>query len=135
MIADDATPRVDRPVEVFGPLPPQREGQYLTMTICGTGADPSERGHWESPAHVQQRIDGAVRRLRRKLEKRDEKISGLKRRIADLEHALAVKDVEAKRLPREVTRAVQEALCNVRLIPLVGLGQSARILEVKSSPG
>ena len=43
-----------------GPLPPQREGQYQTMTICGTSDDPAERGHWSSPAHVQWRIDKAV---------------------------------------------------------------------------
>lgn len=71
--------------------------------------------------------DLQVRRLRRKLEKRDKKISGLKRRIAELEHALAVKD-----LPRNVTKAVQEALCNVRMIPVLGIGAD-RILEVKSS--
>ena len=77
--------------------------------------------------------DLEVSRLRRKLAKRDEKIAGMKRRIQELEHALAVKDVEAKRLPRDVTRAVQEALCNVRMIPVMGIGKSARILEVKSS--
>lgn len=78
-------------------------------------------------------VDRQIERLRRKLEKRDEKIAGFKRRIADLEHALAVKDVEVKRLPRDVTRAVQEALCNVRMIPVLGIGNDARILEVKSS--
>jgi hypothetical protein len=46
--------------EGLGPLPPQREGQYLTMTICGTNDDPAECGHWSSPAHVQWRIDKAV---------------------------------------------------------------------------
>ena len=74
-----------------------------------------------------------IGRLRRKLAKRDEKIAGMKRRIADLEHALAVKDIEVKRLPRDVTRAVQEALCNVRMIPVLGVGTDARIVEVKSS--
>jgi hypothetical protein len=46
--------------EGLGPLPPQREGQYLTMTICGTNDDPAECGHWSSPAHVKWRIDTAV---------------------------------------------------------------------------
>lgn len=87
----------------------------------------------ESLNAVGSPVERHVRRLRRKLEKRDEKIAGLKRRIADLEHALAVKDVEVKRLPRDVTRAVQEALCNVRMIPVLGIGKDARILEVKSS--
>ena len=44
----------------LGPLPPKREGQYLTMTICGTNDDPAECGHWSSPAHVQWQIDKAV---------------------------------------------------------------------------
>ena len=57
----------------------------------------------------------------------------MKRRIQELEHALAVKDIEVKRLPRDVTRAVQEALCNVRMIPVIGVGKNARIVEVKSS--
>ncbi len=82
---------------------------------------------------VGAQVDRRVRRLLRKLEKRDEKIAGMKRRIQELEHALAVKDIEVKRLPRDVTRAVQEALCNVRMIPVLGIGKSARILEVKSS--
>ena len=87
----------------------------------------------ESLNAVGSPVERQVRRLRRKLEKRDEKIAGMKRRIQELEHALAVKDIEVKRLPRDVTRAVQEALCNVRMIPVLGLGASARILEVKSS--
>lgn len=78
-------------------------------------------------------VDRRVRRLLRRIEKRDTKIAGMKRRIQELEHALAVKDIEVKRLPRDVTRAVQEALCNVRMIPVLGIGESARILEVKSS--
>ena len=86
----------------------------------------------ETPADAGP-VERRVRRLQSKLDKRDKKIAGLKRRIQELEHALAVKDVEVKRLPRDVTRAVQEALCNVRMIPVLGIGKSARILEVKSS--
>mgnify|MGYP006315833441 CR=1 FL=1 len=78
-------------------------------------------------------VERRVRRLQSKLDKRDQKIVGLKRRIQELEHALAVKDVEVKRLPRDVVRAVQEALCNVRMIPVLGIGKNARIVEVKSS--
>lgn len=71
-------------------------------------------------------------RQRRRVAARDKKIAGLKRRIADLEHALAVKDIEVKRLPRDVTRAVQEALCNVRMIPVLGVGGDTRIVEVRA---
>jgi hypothetical protein len=77
--------------------------------------------------------DREVGRLLRRLEKRDRRISGLMRRVAMLESALATKDMESKRLPRDVARAVQEALCNVRMIPVLGVGKSARIVEVRSS--
>jgi hypothetical protein len=57
----DTKPALGAPADlVLGPLPPQREGQYLTMTICGPADDPAECGHWSSPAHVQRRIDKAV---------------------------------------------------------------------------
>lgn len=77
--------------------------------------------------------DIKIRRLLRKIEKRDKRNAGLLNRISQLESALATKDVEIKRLPREVARAVQEALCNVRMIPVLGVGKNARIIEVKSS--
>jgi hypothetical protein len=72
-------------------------------------------------------------RLARKIAQRDARITGMQRRIAELEHALAVKDIEVKRLPRDVTRAVQEALCNVRMIPVLDIGKTARILEVRTT--
>jgi hypothetical protein len=74
-----------------------------------------------------------IGRLQRKLAQRDRRIAGLQRYIAELEHALSVKDIEMKRLPRDVTRAVQEALCNVRMIPVLGLGGGTRIVEVRTA--
>lgn len=68
--------QTDQPAKVnawCGPLPPQREGQYQTMTICGTSDDPAERGHWSSPAHVQWRIDKAVAEERERWKKEQEK--------------------------------------------------------------
>jgi hypothetical protein len=59
--------------------------------------------------------EARIGRLQRKLAQRDRRIAGMQRRIADLEHSLATKDMEVKRLPIDVTRAVQEALCNVRM--------------------
>lgn len=81
--------------------------------------------------------DKIIPRLRRKLKERDQRIAGLERRIAQLETALANKDFEVRRLPIEVTRAVQEALCNVRLIPALGIGKTNKIIEVKvtDAPG
>ena len=56
----ETQPAALRLSEGLGPLPPQREGQYLTMTICGTNDDPAECGHWSSPQHVQWRIEKAI---------------------------------------------------------------------------
>jgi hypothetical protein len=74
-----------------------------------------------------------LERMMRKVEKRNRRIAGLMRRVAMLESALATKDLEMKRLPRDISRAVQDALCNVRMIPVLGVGKSARIVEVKTS--
>lgn len=72
-----------------------------------------------------------IGRLRRKLAQRDQRIDGLKRRIAGLEHELAVAEIAVRRVPIEVTRAVQEALCNVRMIPVLGVGGSDRIIKIE----
>ena len=70
-------------------------------------------------------------RLKRKIEQRDRRIKALQERISELQHALVTKDTEIKRLPRDVTRAVQEALCNVRMIPILGIGGDKKIVEIK----
>lgn len=72
-----------------------------------------------------------IGRLRRKLAQRDQRIAGLMRRVEMLESALSTKDMEMKRLPNDVTRAVQRALCNVRLIPMIGIGGNGKILDVR----
>lgn len=75
---------------------------------------------------------GGESRLRRKLKERDQKIAGMKRRISALEHALATRTMDLESLSRNVERAVVRALCNVRMIPALGVGQSAKILEVRA---
>ena len=77
-------------------------------------------------------LDRRVRRLLRKLEKRDARIAALERRMASLERALAAKDLDSDGQPRDITRAVQAALCNIRMIPIIGHA-NARIIDVKSS--
>lgn len=72
------------------------------------------------------------RRLRRKLEARDIKIAGLRRRCRDLEAALAARVLEAQTIPRDIARAVQAALCNVRMIPVHGVGKCDRIVDVRA---
>ena len=76
--------------------------------------------------------EARIGRLQRKLAQRDRRIAGLQRYIADLEHQLSMKDLEVKRLPRDVTRAVQEALCNVRMIPVHGISGGTRIVETRA---
>ncbi len=70
-------------------------------------------------------------RLKRKLEQRDRRIKALQERISELQYMLVTEDMEIKRLPRDVTRAVQEALCNVRMIPILGIGGDKKIVEIK----
>ena len=82
-------------------------------------------------------VDRMVRRLQRKLEKRNARIAGLERRIAKLEASLALRTgdavvVDYSQLHRDLSRAVTEALCNVRMIPVHGVGKSVRIVEVKA---
>jgi len=74
-----------------------------------------------------------VMRLLRKIDSRDRKIAGLRRRVEQLETAIANHEINVRRMPIDVTRAVQEALCNVRMIPVLGVGSSARIVEIKAS--
>ena len=78
-------------------------------------------------------VDRTVRRLRAKLEQRDRRIVSLTRRIAALEAALASKALSATHMRWEVTRAVQDALCNVRMIPVYGVGKMEKIVEVKAT--
>ena len=79
-----------------------------------------------------------IQRLRRKLEQKNQRISGLERRIAKLEHALAIRSgdtvvVDTAKLRHDLEKAVVDAFCNVRMIPVLGIGGSKRIVEVKVS--
>ena len=75
-------------------------------------------------------LERIVRRLRKRIEKRDRRIQGMERKIADLEHVIATQELAARRLPIDVERAVQRALCNVRMIPVFGRPET--ILEVRN---
>ncbi len=75
-----------------------------------------------------------LNRLRRKLEQRDRRIAGLERRIDLLERTIvglstAHDMIDSTRLKRDITRAVQEALCNVRMIPM-HIGSRIREVDV-----
>lgn len=74
-----------------------------------------------------------IARLKAKLARRDRKIAGLQRGIAERNHALVTKLLTLDTLPLKIERAVQHALCNVRLIPVLGIGGSDKIVEVRAS--
>ena len=71
-----------------------------------------------------------ILRLQAKLKKRDLRIAGLDRRIRHLEHQLATCRLEQ---PKMLYRTVQEALANVRLIPVHGVGADKRIRVIEES--
>jgi hypothetical protein len=72
-----------------------------------------------------------VKSLRRKLAKRERRIAGMQRRINELEITLSLHVTRMERLPERVTKAVQDALCNVRLIPVSGVGRMDKIVEIR----
>lgn len=81
-----------------------------------------------------QRAAVAHQRLVRRLERRDKRIAGLERKIQKLEEALSWRSIDLESLSRNVRREVQDALCNVRMIPVNGLSSMNQIVEVKTTP-
>ena len=81
-----------------------------------------------------QRAAVAHQRLIRRLEQRDRKIAGLERKIKRLEKALAWRTIDLESLSRNVRREVQDALCNVRMIPVFGGTRDKVITEVRNTP-
>lgn len=73
------------------------------------------------------RADIRENRLLRKIARRDERIAGMERRISELEHEVSM----IGRHRDEVYKAVQEALCNVRMIPARWPMRAAKIAEVR----
>lgn len=66
-----------------------------------------------------------IDRLQRKVDQKNRRIAGMERRIARLEHSLSIRSdgaivVDSFSLRKDITKAVQEALCNVRMIPVFG---------------
>lgn len=81
--------------------------------------------------------DITIERLKNKIRKRDQKIAGLERRIAKLEHSLSLRAndavvVSSSQLRRDLENAVTEALCNVRMIPVLGFGKDTKIIEIRA---
>ena len=78
-------------------------------------------------------LERGVRRLRAKVAQRDRRIAGLERRLAETNALLVSQMFEVKRIPLEVERAVQRALCNVRMIPVLGLRGNDKIVEIRNA--
>ena len=76
----------------------------------------------------------AMRRLVRRVERRDRRIAGLERKIQRLEEALTWRTIDLESLSRNVRREVQDALCNVRMIPVFGGTRDQVITEVRNTP-
>lgn len=73
------------------------------------------------------RADIRENRLLRKIARRDERIIGLERRISELEHEVSMIGKHRE----DVYKAVQDALCNVRMIPVRGPMRTEKIIEVR----
>ena len=88
---------------------------------------------YTSPKNITG-CDVVIQRLIRRVERRDRKIAGLERKIRRLEEALSWRTIDLESLSRNVRREVQDALCNVRMIPVHGLSSMNQIVEVKTTP-
>jgi predicted RNase H-like nuclease (RuvC/YqgF family) len=73
-----------------------------------------------------------IGRLQRKIERRDKRISGLERKINQLEKALSWRTIDLESLSKNIRREVQDALCNVRMIPVHGVTKTQIIAEVRN---
>lgn len=74
-----------------------------------------------------------IERLRRKLAQRDRRIKGLENKLSMVQKALGMQAMLMQRLPIDIEKAVQRALCNVRMIPIIGLRSDDKIVEVRSA--
>lgn len=73
-------------------------------------------------------------RLLRRIERRDKRIAGLERKVQQLESALATRTLDLGSLSRNIRREVQDALCNVRMIPVNAGMRDKVITEIRYGP-
>lgn len=79
---------------------------------------------------MSENTEVLVARQKRKVDRLQNRIVGLEARIRELERALASDALSVSTHRREIERAVTNAMCNVRMIPITGSDNYARILEV-----
>lgn len=70
-----------------------------------------------------------IARMQRRIDKRDKVIAAQRKYIQALESELA----SAVTMPDKVHDAVQRALCNVRMIPVLGLGKEDKIISAEAA--
>lgn len=73
-----------------------------------------------------------VQSLNNRLAKRDRRIAGMTKKVERLEAALAWRTIDLESLSKNIKNQVQEALCNVRMIPVRGLGTDDKIVKVET---
>lgn len=84
-----------------------------------------------SEARVLDKNKVRERRLLHKIEEKNRKIKGLVSRMQRLENALATRTMDLESLSRNIGREVQDALCNVRMIPVRGIPKMDRIMDIR----
>jgi len=81
-----------------------------------------------------KRSETLRQRQARRLEQRDKRIAGLERKVKRLEEALSWRTIDLESLSSNLKRTVQDALCNVRMIPVFGGRRDRVITEVRHTP-
>ena len=66
------------------------------------------------------------KRMQRKLAKKDRKINALELRIKKLEIAVADRSIN---LTRTIEKSFESCLANVRMVPIIGIRSSDKIVE------
>ena len=126
---DEVTEQRDRLIEALLAL---RENE--SFSIGGAAYEIVEQAiqSMHPNANPTQRATVAHQLLVRRIAQRDRKISGLERKTKRLEEVLAWRTIDLESLSRNVRQEVQDALCNVRMIPVLGVNRNAVITEVRN---
>lgn len=74
-------------------------------------------------------LEVQIKRLQRKLRKKEDKIAAMEKYIRQLEGELAKKTLD---FPKLMEKTVERALANVRLVPVIGLGDK-KIIEINTT--
>jgi len=73
-----------------------------------------------------------IGRMQKKIDSRNRKIEGMARKIDTLEATLAWRNIDLESISRNLKQEVENALCNVRMIPVGGMSKTSKILEIRT---